>query len=280
MILIAESGSTKTEWRIIDSKQNIFHARSGGINPYYLDASGILEVMRMGLIEYIEAPFNEIYFYGAGCSSTKNKKIIRDCFMQLFPNARVEVNHDMLAAARSLCGIERGIACILGTGSNSCLYDGIGIIENVRSLGYILGDEGSGNYLGKKFLIHYFKKELPRHIHEQFDDEFGLEPHDILENIYHHHMPILYLSSFSKFIHKYLKEPMINQMVYDAFKRFLELNVMRYTDYASAPVHFTGSVAFYYEDVLRKVGKDLGIKIGDIVVGPIDGLTQYHQPKK
>ncbi|MEP2024660.1 MAG: N-acetylglucosamine kinase [Reichenbachiella sp.] len=280
MILIAESGSTKTEWRIIDSKQNVFHARSGGINPYYLDASGILEVMRMGLIEYIETPFTEVYFYGAGCSSARNKQTIRDCFMQLFPKAKIEINHDMLAAARSLCGIEYGIACILGTGSNSCLYDGIGIIENVRSLGYILGDEGSGNYLGKQFLKHYFKKELPQEIRNQFDEEFGLEAPDILNNIYHHHMPILYLSSFSKFIHKFLKDKMIYQMVYDAFKKFLELNVMKYTNYQNVPVHFTGSVAFYYEDILRKVGADLGINIKDIVVGPIDGLTQYHQPKK
>lgn len=280
MILIAESGSTKTEWRIIDSKQNVFHARSGGINPYYLDAAGILEVMRMGLIEYIDAPFNEVYFYGAGCSSTRNKQTIRDCFMQLFPKAKIEINHDMLAAARSLCGIEIGIACILGTGSNSCLYDGIGIIENVRSLGYILGDEGSGNYLGKQFLKHYFKKELPIDISDQFDEEFGLEAPDILNNIYHHHMPILYLSSFSKFIHKHLKDPMIYKMVYDAFKKFLELNVMKYTNHENIPVHFTGSVAFYYDDILRKVGADLGIKIKDIVVGPIDGLTQYHQPKK
>ena len=120
MILIAESGSTKTEWRIIDSKRSVFHARSGGINPYYLDASGILEVMRMGLIEYIDAPLKEVYFYGAGCSSNRNKQTIRDCFMQLFPKAKIEINHDMLAAARSLCGIEKGIACILGTGSNSC----------------------------------------------------------------------------------------------------------------------------------------------------------------
>ncbi|WP_420580916.1 N-acetylglucosamine kinase [Reichenbachiella sp.] len=280
MILIAESGSTKTEWRIIDSKQNVFHARSGGINPYYLDAAGILEVMRMGLIEYIDAPFSEVYFYGAGCSSARNKQTIRDCFMQLFPNAKIEINHDMLAAARSLCGIEEGIACILGTGSNSCLYDGIGIVENVRSLGYILGDEGSGNYLGKQFLKHYFKKELPKEVCNQFDEEFGLEAPDILNNIYHHHMPILYLSSFSKFIHKHLQDSMIYQMVYDAFKRFLELNVMKYTNFKNTPVHFTGSVAFYYEDVLRKVGTDLGINIKDIVVGPIDGLTQYHQPKK
>ncbi|UXX79046.1 N-acetylglucosamine kinase [Reichenbachiella carrageenanivorans] len=279
MILIAESGSTKTEWRVIDSKQNVFHARSGGINPYYLDASGILEVMRMGLIEYIDTPFKEVYFYGAGCSSNRNKQTIRDCFMQLFPNAKIEVNHDMLAAARSLCGIEPGIACILGTGSNSCLYDGIGIIENVRSLGYILGDEGSGNYLGKQFLKHYFKKELPVYIREQFDEEFGLEAPDILNNIYHHHMPILYLSSFSKFIFKYLKDPMIYQLVYDAFKRFIEVNVMKYTNYKNVPVHFTGSVAYYYEEVLRKVGADMDIQIKDIVVGPIDGLIAYHQPK-
>lgn len=279
MILIAESGSTKTEWRVIDSKQSVFHARSGGINPYYLDAAGILEVMRMGLIEYVDAPFKEIYFYGAGCSSSKNKQVIRDCFMQLYPKAKIEINHDMLAAARALCGIERGIACILGTGSNSCLYDGIGITENVRSLGYILGDEGSGNYMGKQFLIHYFKKELSKEIKESFDDEFGLEPHDILENIYHHHMPILYLSSFSKFIFKYLEDPLIYDMVYDGFKKFLALNVMKYTDYQVLPVHFTGSVSFYYQDILRKVGKDLNLNVQDVVVGPIDGLTQYHQPK-
>lgn len=279
MILIAESGSTKTEWRIIDGNQNVFIARSGGINPYYLDASGILEVMRMGLIEYIGMPIVDIYFYGAGCASVKNKDTIKDCFYQLFPKAKVEVNHDMLAAARSLCGIEKGIACILGTGSNSCLYDGIGIIQNVRSLGYMLGDEGSGNYLGKQFLMHYFKNELPKSVHEQFDKEFGLEPHDILENIYRNHMPILYLSSFSKFIFKHVANDFIHDMVYDAFKKFIELNVMQYPGYERLPVHFTGSVAYHYSDILNAVGDDLKIEIKQIVQGPIDGLQAYHDKK-
>ena len=135
------------------------------------------------------------------------------------------------------------------------------------------------NYLGKQFLTYYFKNELSTEVRDKFDDQFGLEPHDILNNIYHHHMPILYLSSFSKFIFKHLNDPKIYQMVYDAFEKFILLNVMKYANYSELPVHFTGSVAFSYEEVLRKVGADLKINIKDIVKGPIEGLTAYHQRK-
>lgn len=279
MILIGESGATKTEWRIIDDKDNIFQAKSAGVNPYYLESTEILEVFRLGLTDYLKYDFKEIFFYGAGCSSDKNKKTIKECFEHLFPNANIEINHDMLAAARALCENKPGIACILGTGSNSCLYDGEQIVENVLSLGYLLGDEGSGNYIGKQMLINYMRGQLSEKVSKSFDKRFNLKPHEILEDIYHNHLPIRYLAGFSKFVFQHIKDPMLSQMVYDGFKTFMEMNVVKYTDYQNTPVHFTGSVAFYYANILRQVGADMGINIQHIVEGPIAGLTLYHTGK-
>jgi len=277
MILIADSGTTKTEWRIIDQNGKITQTKSEGVNPYYMSASQISEIFEEGLSDHLNSPFEAIYFYGAGCSSDKNKRIISACLQILFPNARIEVDHDLLAAARSLCGAEKGIACILGTGSNSCLYDGHTIIDNVMSLGYLLGDEGSGNYIGRQLLTHYLKSQLPEIVKQHFDKRFGLQKHEILENIYRSNLPARYFAGFSKFVFQNIHDPFLYKMVYDGFKTFLEANVIKYKDYQQIPIHFTGSVAFYYSNILRQAGTDLGLSIRHIVEGPIAGLTLFYQ---
>ncbi|MEQ6120730.1 N-acetylglucosamine kinase [Reichenbachiella sp. MALMAid0571] len=277
MILIADSGSTKTEWRLIDADGSISQIKSAGINPYYQDEKEVMSLLQEGLSAHLHLPVDKIYFYGAGCSSDANKQKMTECFQSLYPNASIEIDTDLLAAARSLCGHERGIACILGTGANSCLYDGVSVVENIAPLGYIMGDEGSGAYFGNKLLGDYLRKDLPQNLIDRMDKRFDLSKSIILENVYQNAMPARYLAGFSKFIFQNLKEPYLYKMIYDGFVLFFEKNIMKYTDYKNEAVNFTGSVSFYYSNILRKVAADLGIHLRHIVEGPIAGLTLYHQ---
>ena len=277
MILIADSGSTKTEWRILKPDGEIIQVRSGGINPYYQDSETIKSSLSQGLNDYLNLKISQIYFYGAGCSSDHNKAKMRDCFASIYPKAAAEVDIDLVAAARALCGHTPGIACILGTGANSCLYNGEHIIENVPSLGYLLGDEGSGSYMGNKLLGAFMRQELPDAIYDRLRKRFDLSNEAILESVYQKEMPIKYIASFSKFIFQNIKDPYLYELVSNGFKLFFEKNIMRYTDWQNQPVHFTGSVAFYYSNILRQVSNDLGITIRHIVEGPIAGLALYHQ---
>ena len=277
MILIADSGGTKTEWRILDEGGNTLQARTKGINPYYQEKEVIVEQLKTELVDYLDKGVKQIYFYGAGCSSESNKKTISDCFHSIYSDARVEVHSDLMAAARSLCGYDKGIACILGTGANSCLYDGNEILENVASLGYLLGDEGSGSYLGNRLLGQFMRGELPESISAKLVKRFDLTNDLILESVYQKEMPIRYMAGFSKFIFQNIKEPHLYKLVYDGFEIFFQKNILKYTDYQNVPVHFTGAVSFYFSNILRQVGSDLGITVKHIVEGPIAGLTLYHQ---
>jgi N-acetylglucosamine kinase-like BadF-type ATPase len=203
--------------------------------------------------------------------------LIRDVLVAFFPEAHIEVWHDLLAAAHALCGTEEGIACILGTGSNSCYYDGATIVDNVTSLGYVLGDEGSGAYLGKRMVADYLRKDLPEKLWDQFKKRFPFDRDEILDRIYTQEMPSRFLGSFSHFIFQHLKEPYCYKLVYDSFGEFFEKNVMKYNRYEELKVHFTGSVAFYFSDILRQVAADKQITVKNILENPIAGLTLYHK---
>lgn len=276
MKLIADSGSTKTEWRTIDDEGVISKFRSDGINPYYQSSEIIQKTIKEGLIDIIDKDITSIHFYGAGCSSLENKEKIRNLLGAYFPKAKIDVNHDLLAAAHALCGHETGIACILGTGSNSCLFDGNTIIKNVPSLGFILGDEGSGNYLGKKLLIEFGRGNLPTAISDRLVKRFDLSVESIQEGTYLKEMPVRYLAGFSKFIFQNIKEPYLYKLVYQGISDFFENCIMKYDNYQSVPVHFTGSVAFYYGNIVRKIASDKGILVKHITENPIAGLALYH----
>jgi glucosamine kinase len=277
MILIADSGSTKTEWRVIDGDGKISQIKTDGVNPYYMTEAAISDVFSLGLKKYIDLPIEKIYFYGAGCTSDSNKQKITRCLKESFPMANIEVSIDLLAAARALCGYDSGIACILGTGCNSCLYDGSKIIENVPSLGYIMGDEGSGSYLGKMLLGDFLRKDLPSGIAERLEKRYDFSNEAILKNVYQEDLPIKYMSSFSKFIFQNIKEPYLYNLVYSSFTEFFKKNIFKYTNYKNEQIHFTGSVAFYYGNILRKVASDMEVNVRHIVEGPIAGLALYHQ---
>lgn len=277
MILIAESGSTKTQWRLIHDADKISQSLSAGMNPYYQTDEELQTAINEGTADIGTQPLTNIYHYGAGCSSDNNRSRIVEAYKTVFPQADVEVNHDLIAAARALCGNRPGIACILGTGANSCLYDGQNIIENVPSLGYVIGDEGSGSHLGKLLLAAYLRGELSEVTKSRLEKRFDLSKDIILSNVYQKEMPIRYLAGFSKFIFRNLQDPQLSQLVRGAFVEFFERNIIKYTDYKEVPVHFTGSVAFYYGNILRDVAAEYGISLQRLVENPIAGLALYHQ---
>ncbi|HEY5745151.1 MAG TPA: N-acetylglucosamine kinase [Chryseolinea sp.] len=277
MILIADSGGSKTDWRLLEADGTIDQAGTPGFNPYYQPIEDLKKNVHEVLLPRIKHPVTKIFFYGAGVSSMKNQLTIKSAFLEFFPEAHIEIGWDLLAAARALCGHEPGIACIMGTGSNSCLYDGQNIVGNVANLGWILADEGSGANIGRKFLVDYLRERMPEGLRKQFHERFPLTREEFLEKVYQQERPSAFLASFTKFIFQHLKEPYCYELVYNSFSEFYENNVMKYENYKNLRVHFTGSISFYFSDILRQVANDKGITVKNILEGPIAGLTLFHK---
>jgi|ERR1035438_8796031 hypothetical protein len=277
MILIADSGATKTDWRLEDNDKKIHQFRSKGFSPYMQTSNEIALLIKEEIASQINtSEVRNVFYYGTGCTSDENKSTFRKAFISNFPNADVEVNHDLLGAARSLCQHEAGIAAIIGTGSNSCYYDGEKIIENVPNLGYILGDEGSGAHLGKKFLKHYFEMELPADIHQLFFDSYHLTNAIFLENVYGKPFANRYLASFVPFLFRNRHLPFIANLIHDSFIEYFNYQICRYSLYRELTTHFTGSVAYYFADILRQAADEKQIRIGTLTESPIAGLTLFH----
>ncbi|MEO5978786.1 MAG: N-acetylglucosamine kinase [Chryseolinea sp.] len=277
MIIIADSGGSKIDWRLIDNKGGVGQASAPGFNPYYQPIEDLKKNIQELVLPKIKEEVSKIFFYGAGVSSVKNQLTIKSAFLEFFPEAHIEIGWDLLAAARALCGHEAGIACIMGTGSNSCLYDGEKITGNVANLGWILADEGSGANIGMKFLVDYLRELMPDNLRKMFHERFPLSREEFLEKVYQQERPSAFLASFTKFIFQHLKEPYCYKLIYSSFSEFYENNVMKYDNYKNLKVHFTGSIAFYFSDILRQVANDKGITVKNILEGPIAGLTLYHQ---
>ena len=276
--LIADSGSTKTDWRIVDEDGKIEQAKTIGFNPFYSEIGYFQQDIETQLYAQLNKyDVGEVYYYGAGCSNSKNIHIVSAMLLETFPKAKVSVTHDLLAAARALCGHGPGIACILGTGSNSCLYDGQKIVHNIESLAYVLGDFGSGSTMGKELLSSYFHKELPATLRLKFEERFHLDRNEMLERIYKKPMAATYLASFSKFLFDNTQEPFIHELISNQFRKFLTHYVLPYEGARDLKINFTGSVSFYYNAILRQVASELGLTVGNICETPIAALTLYHQ---
>lgn len=276
MILIADSGATKTDWLLLNNNQNTFITTTG-INAYYMSSETIKDMLGRELIPLL--PVNDIsaiFYYGSGCSTEAKCNKIKDILSATFHNASIEVNHDMLAAARALCADKPGIACILGTGSNSCVYDGQVITRQMVSLGYFFGDEGSGTHLGKLLVTDYLKGEMPANISDLLTDQFNLSLEFILDNIYNKSTPSRFLSSFAPFIQENSKDPYIRQLIAHSFSEFLKVGVMKFTGYEKFDVSFVGSVAYHFQDILTEVLKSKGVRLGKIQKSVIEGLKEYH----
>ena len=277
MIIIADSGGSKIDWRLLYNDGAIGQANGPGYNPYYQPVEDLVKTIRDTILPLARERVEKIFFYGAGVSSQKNQDTVQQAFREFFPDAGIEIGWDLLAAARALCGHEPGIACIMGTGSNSCLYDGEKIVHNVANLGWILADEGSGAYIGKRLVVDYLRENMPKPLAEQFRQRYPFHREEMLERVYQHEKPSAFLASFTRFIFQHLSDPYCYKLMYSSFAEFYENNVMKYENYLSLKVHFTGSIAFYFSDILRQVANDKGITVRNILVGPIAGLTLYHQ---
>lgn len=278
MILIADGGSTKVDWRLIGKGIEIKQIFTGGMNPFFRTQEDISEEIESRILPELKRyNIDSIYFFGAGCNSIGKKKIVSDAIAGHIKTSYIEVNSDLLAAARGLCGNNSGIACIIGTGSNSCLYDGKEITSNISPLGYILGDEGSGAVIGRLFIGACLKDQLTPGIKEKLLNEYNLTQDLILDKVYRRPMPNRFLAGLSPFIFSLIADKTVYQLIYNTFKEFFIRNIMQYDNYKQLPIHFTGSVAFYYQHVLRKVAEDLDIhSIGNITQSPMDGLIQYY----
>ena len=276
MILIADSGGSKIDWRILRDDGSIGQANGPGFNPYYQPPSDLQKSIEDTLLPQLTGTVGEVFFYGAGLSSPGNQEIVKGVLAKYFEHAVVEVNLDLLGAARALCGDEEGIACILGTGANSCSYDGSKVKKNMASLGWILGDEGSGAYMGKQLIKGYLRKEMPEKLAGQLRARYPINREEILGKIYQQSRPAAFLGGFARFIFQHLKDPYCYQLAYAGFDAFFKNNVMQYDNHKNVKVHFTGSVAFYFSNIVRQVGADNGVVVRNIVESPIAGLTLFH----
>ena len=276
MILIADSGSTKTHWSFVNNGKLISEIFTDGINPFYQTELEIIDLLDNQLIpKMYESEIEQLFFYGAGCSFTEKKLIVNNALVHFFGHGKMEIQSDLLAAARSLFQHQKGIACILGTGSNSCLYDGTEIVQNVSPLGFILGDEGSGAVLGKLLIADCLKNQLPEWLSQKLLEQYHLTPAIILENVYKKPFPNRFLAKFTPFILENIEEPAIFNLVYDSFDAFFVRNVMQYP-MDELEIGFVGSIAHYFHDTLEIVASERGCHISNIVQNPMNGLLKFH----
>lgn len=281
MILIADSGATKSDWILIDEKGNEqMNFQLVGLNPYYLSTEEIATILSKELTPFIEAKkVKKLYFYGAGCSSVYKCMMIEEAFEKLFKNADITIESDLLGSARALFGKEKGIACILGTGSNSCFYNGEKIANRVVSLGYFFGDEGSGAHMGKTFIKDYLLGKLPEELDEAFKKEFNYTRDNILDAVYNLPFPNRFLASFGEFYANNLSNKYILELITNSFREFFLNQVEQFKGYSKLPISFTGSVAHYFEPILRQVAAEFDVKIIKIMRSPIKSLADFHKEK-
>jgi len=277
MIIIADSGSTKCDWQVVKEKESFLFTNTNGINPFFHDDVTIEAFIRENheLVK-IADQITHIFFYCAGGSNTDLNIRVENGLRSVFINAEILVDHDLVGAAQSTWDGQPGITCILGTGSNSIYFDGEKMHEEVPALAYILGDEGSGSYFGKKLLADYLYKRLPKEIDDVMRYELKLTKNEILENVYMKPYANVYLASFMELIHQFLHLDYVSDMISEGMERFLRTHVMCFKDYKNTTVHFIGSVGFFFSEQLRLEAEKLGINIGTISKKPIDGLVDYH----
>lgn len=284
MILIADSGSTKTDWRLIVDKNNIQEAYTEGFNPYFKTVEQIVQsltdVLLRQFITKNPLDVEEIYFYGAGCSSDDKKQVVREALITVFTNADVIVEHDLLGAARGVCGAHAGIAAILGTGSNSCYYDGNEVVENVPALGYVLGDEGSGAYIGKELLKGYLNNEMEGAVLQKFEMKFQPSIEEILDRVYKEPLPNRYFATFCKWVGEEVEnERYLQELVKDSFDAFFKKHICKYENHDKLPLNVVGSIAYHFMHLLHQVAEKNNVKLGKVIKSPISGLVTYHLEK-
>lgn len=275
--LIADSGATKCEWCSVTNNGKRKTIVTTGISPYFLSAVQIIELLQKELMPELQnADVDKVHFYGTGLGNPENVNIICKALKKLFPAAKVKADTDLLGAARALCGNEKGIACILGTGSNSCYYNGKKIIKNTPSLGYILGDEGSGAHLGKKVIQYYLYNTFDEDLKARFDAMFVTNQMEILETLYKKPFPNRYLAGFALFLAENRGHYMVENILEDGLNDFFFNHLYKYRESWTLPINFIGSIAYGFRDILQELCNTYELDLGNVLKNPMEGLVKYH----
>lgn len=276
-ILIADSGATKCEWCVVEKgklKKTLFTL---GISPYFLNGPQVEELVRRDLYPEIKRyKIDAIFYYGTGCKNPANQKMILKALKRVFPDIDITVNHDLMGAARAVCLQEKGIACILGTGSNSCYFNGKRIMKNSPGLGYVLGDEGSGAYLGKKVVQYYMYNTFDEELRYRFEEKYQLSDMDILDKVYTQPLPNRFLAGFTLFLAENRGHFMVENIIEDGLNDFFFQHLCKYSESWKYPVHFVGGVAFGFRDVITQLCDSYELEQGNILQHPMEGLIRYH----
>lgn len=274
--LIVDSGSTKADWCMLNGRQKkVFYTE--GMSPYFLNAEQIESIIASEVKTRLKGTRpDEIYYYGTGCSNPNNVRMFKKLFRKLFDPGVLAVNHDLMAAAKALCGDEKGVACILGTGSNSCYYDGKRIVKNSPGLGFILGDEGSGAYLGKKVVQYYLYNTFDPDLMDRFKAKYHTTAPEILESVYKRPLPNRYLAGFVPFLVENRGHFMIENIIEDGINDFIYQHIYKYRESWRLPVNFIGSVAYGFRDVLKHLCDSYELQLGKVLKSPMEGLIRYH----
>ncbi len=275
--LLADSGATKAEWCLIrNGKKKTFFTQ--GISPYFLNTDEIASLVQQELAPQLKKETIEtIHYYGTGCANPQNAKNVKKALLRVFPGSKVNVQTDLMAAARSVCNHEKGIACILGTGSNSCYYNGKNIVRNSPGLGYVLGDEGSGAYLGKKVIQYYLYNTFDEDLRSRFDARFVTNTVEILDHVYKQPFPNRYLAGFAMFLAENRGHYMIENIIEDGLNDFFFQHLYKYAEVWKYPVSFVGGVAFGFRDVVEELCRSYEFDLGKIYKNPMEGLVAYHE---
>lgn len=280
MILIADSGSTKTQWALVDEKGKVEIFHTSGINPFFQSSEDIEKMFKKERLNADILKVKSLHFYGAGCASEEKNNIVKEGLTNVIHAENYIIGSDLLAAAHSLCGNQPGVACILGTGSNSCNYNGSEIVQNVSPLGYILGDEGSGAVLGRILISDILKNQLSKEVTDLFYEKYKTSRLEIQDRVYKQPFPSRYLAQYTKFLSENISIPEIENIILQGFDSFIKRNLMQYDNITKNPVHFTGSVAFYFKNQLEKVMQNNRLTLGKVVQAPMNDLINYHLTNK
>lgn len=279
-VLIADSGATKCEWCLMDSGKKPRIVFTQGISPYFLNAQQIETILRNELLPHLrKTSVDSVFYYGTGCIGQPNKRMVQRSILRVFSDAHVEVDSDLLGAARGLCQHDKGVACILGTGSNSCYFNGKRIVKNSPGLGYVLGDEGSGAYLGKKVIQYYLYNTFDEELRYRFDQKYAVDSVEILANVYRKPLPNRYLATYALFLSENRGHYMVENIIEDGINDFFFTHLCKYNESWKHPIHFVGGVAYAFRDVVRELCKSYEFTLGNILKHPMQGLVKYHQEK-
>jgi hypothetical protein len=280
MFIIADSGSTKADWTVVKDDGSNFTVSTMGFNPFYHTSDFITSELNKEFVNLVPCDeIKKVIYYGTGIHDNYRAEIVAIGLRKIMPNAKMHVEHDLLASARATCGDSAGIACIIGTGSNTCLYDGEKVIDNVSNLGFMAGDEGSGSDIGRRLIQAYFYRELPKELKEDFEEKYP-EGQTAIKNRLYEPGANVFLASFTRFLSEHKDHYFVQKLVGGAFASLIDRHICKYKGNTDMPIHFVGSIAYYFQDILRIELHVRGMKLGKIIRKPIDSLVEYHLNKE